>query len=189
MEDFAGWIAPAATMIAAMMTAANLGARVTGWGFVVFTLGSIAWSVVAVATDQANLLWANGFLTVVNLVGIYRWLGREATLDDGQAVAQETSADVAGPALFPIAMLQGAAVVDGAGKEIGQSVGGMAECGGGIAYVVVRIGATAGVGGSLRGLRWDEVVVSEERLVTRVALDRRPEIDPADWPAEAPDGQ
>ncbi|MEK7456583.1 MAG: hypothetical protein AABZ76_16905 [Pseudomonadota bacterium] len=46
MEDLAGWIAPAATMIAAMMTAANLGARVTGWGFGVFTLGSIAWSIV-----------------------------------------------------------------------------------------------------------------------------------------------
>ena len=46
LEDLAGWIAPAATMIAAMMTAANLGARVTGWGFGVFTLGSIAWSIV-----------------------------------------------------------------------------------------------------------------------------------------------
>ena len=52
MEDIAGWVAPIATMIAAMMTAANLGPRVTGWGFVVFTVGSIAWSTVAIATDQ-----------------------------------------------------------------------------------------------------------------------------------------
>lgn len=34
-----------ATMIAAMMTAANAGARVRGWGFVVFA--TIAWSLTA----------------------------------------------------------------------------------------------------------------------------------------------
>jgi hypothetical protein len=33
LTAMAGWVAPAATMIAAMMTAANLGARVIGWGF------------------------------------------------------------------------------------------------------------------------------------------------------------
>ena len=50
MEEAAGWIAPAATMIAAMMTASNLGARVTGWGFAVFLLGSICWAIVALAS-------------------------------------------------------------------------------------------------------------------------------------------
>jgi hypothetical protein len=40
MNDIAAWIAPAATVIAAVMTAANLGARITDWGFVVFTVGS-----------------------------------------------------------------------------------------------------------------------------------------------------
>lgn len=70
LEDIAGWIAPIATMIAAMMTAANLGARVTGWGFVVFTVGSIAWSLVGISTGQTNLLATNAFLTIVNLVGV-----------------------------------------------------------------------------------------------------------------------
>ena len=102
MEDAAGWIAPIATMIAAMMTAANLGPRVTGWGFVVFTVGSLAWSTVAIATGQANLLWTNGFLTLVNLVGIWRWLGREAKYDDGAKTARsESDAMRAAPALFP----------------------------------------------------------------------------------------
>ena len=48
--ELAEWVAHAATMVAAMMTAANVGARVTGWGFVVFTISSIAWSFIGKAT-------------------------------------------------------------------------------------------------------------------------------------------
>ena len=40
------WLAAGATMIAALMTAANLGARITGWGFAMFALGSGAWYVI-----------------------------------------------------------------------------------------------------------------------------------------------
>jgi len=65
LDDTAGLIAPSATMIAAMMTAANLGARVTGWGFAVFTIGSICWSFVGFLSGQMNLLATNGFLTLV----------------------------------------------------------------------------------------------------------------------------
>ena len=43
MENIAEWVATIATILAALMTAANLGARVTGWGFAMFTLGSAAW--------------------------------------------------------------------------------------------------------------------------------------------------
>src|SRR4051812_34927976 len=82
MEDFSSWIAPIATAIAACMTASNLGSRVTGWGFVVFTVGSVAWTSYGAATGQSNLVWQNLFLTAVNLVGIWRWLGRQARLDD-----------------------------------------------------------------------------------------------------------
>jgi len=81
MLDAAGWIAPAATMIAAIMTAANLGARVTGWGFAVFAVGALAWITVGAATGQQNLLWSNAFLLLVDLVGIWRWLGRRARDD------------------------------------------------------------------------------------------------------------
>ena len=70
MVEIAEWLALGATMIAAMMTAAILGARVTGWGFVVFTVGSITWSFIGTATGQQPLLITNGFLTIVNLVGI-----------------------------------------------------------------------------------------------------------------------
>ena len=37
MENIASWVATVATIIAALMTASNLGARITGYGFIVFT--------------------------------------------------------------------------------------------------------------------------------------------------------
>ena len=42
MESIATWVAPIATTIAALMTASNLGSRITGYGFIVFTIGSLA---------------------------------------------------------------------------------------------------------------------------------------------------
>ena len=69
MESIASWVAPIATTIAALMTASNLGSRVTGYGFVVFTIGSIAWAALGIATGQPNLLWQNVILTGLNLFG------------------------------------------------------------------------------------------------------------------------
>ena len=59
MVDIAGWIALVATCVAALMTASNLGARVTGWGFVIFTGGALAWIVVGFITGQTQLLYSN----------------------------------------------------------------------------------------------------------------------------------
>ena len=40
MDNLAIWVAPIATTLAALMTASNLGSRITGYGFIVFTIGS-----------------------------------------------------------------------------------------------------------------------------------------------------
>ncbi|TVV73695.1 PRC-barrel domain containing protein [Sphingomonas solaris] len=189
MEELAGWIAPIATMIAAIMTASNLGPRVTGWGFVVFTVGSIAWVTVAVTTGQQNLLLANGFLTLVNLVGIWRWLGRVARYDAGarEAQARSTAADAT---LFPVGNLIDRPVLHRDGTGVGRSVGAMARCdGGGIAYLVVAEGGIGGVGERLHAMRWEDVTIRGETLSTSVdaaALAALPEVDPTRWPAAAP---
>ncbi len=52
MESIATWLAPIATTIAALMTASNLGTRITGWGFVVFTVGSLAWRDLTIDNDR-----------------------------------------------------------------------------------------------------------------------------------------
>ena len=94
METAANWIAPIATTIAAIMVAANLGTKITGWGFIVFSAGSVAWIVIGAATDQKALLWQNAFLLMVNIVGIWRWLGIRARYEKGAGAATTTSARV-----------------------------------------------------------------------------------------------
>lgn len=91
MEEIANWVAPIATTIAAVMVAANLGARLTGFGFIVFCVGSIGWMIVGFGTGQMNLVWQNALLLVVNLVGVWRWLGLRAGYEKGAAVATRAS--------------------------------------------------------------------------------------------------
>jgi hypothetical protein len=187
MEQLSSWIAPIATAIAACMTAANLGARVTGWGFVVFTIGSIAWTTYGAVTGQTNLVWQNIFLTLVNLIGIWRWLGRQARLDDGAQAASQKSEVSAGPTLFPASTLTSATLESKTGETIGSAVDAMVRCkDGGIDYLVVGKGGVGGLGETLYVLPWDQVELSPGKVVTTVSeagLERLTPIDPTDWPA------
>jgi hypothetical protein len=189
LETIAGWIAPAATMIAAMMTAANLGARVTGWGFVVFVAGSISWSIVGMTTGQANLVATNGFLTLVNLIGVWRWLGRQSTYEDGGKSAKSASRHSSAPTLFTATGIGGMPALDNAGKTIGKGVEALIECkSGGISYVVVASSGLAGVGEELRAVPAASVCFSSDQLVVQsserefLAL---PPLGSGDWPADA----
>lgn len=189
MLAMAAWIAPAATMIAAIMTAANLGSRVTGWGFAVFTLGAAAWMAVGFATGQQNLLVSNAFLFFVDAVGVWRWLGRRARYDAGARRAAETSEASAGPALFAIGAVAGQSVLDASGRTIGTVVDAMAACRtGAIRYLVVREGGVAGIGERLHALDWSECRIDDAGIRTdlaRGALADREALDPARWPARS----
>jgi hypothetical protein len=189
MIEIAGWIAPAATMIAAMMTAANLGARVTGWGFVVFTIGAIAWIIVAAASGQNNLLFSNAFLLVVDVIGIWRWLGRQARYEAGAQAAQDLSCATPAPDLFALSRLQGSPILDSGNETIATAVDAMARCDdGAIAYLVVREGGVGGVGERLHAIGWDEVEMGEAGFRARIdaaRLTERPALDPKQWPATA----
>jgi hypothetical protein len=188
LDDAAGWIAPAATMIAAMMTAANMGARVTGWGFVVFTVGSLAWLAVAMATGQQNLLLTNGFLTMVNLVGIWRWLGRQARYEDGGQRATQRSAAARVPTLFAVSAIAGGKLTGRDGTQIGTVVDAMMRCtGADIAYVVVSEGGVAGVGERLHALHPSQVAFSESGATCDLdaeELARRPTLVAGEWPVD-----
>ena len=184
MEELSSWIAPIATALAACMTAANLGSRVTGWGFVVFTIGSIGWTAYGAATGQPNLVWQNLFLTAVNLVGVWRWLGRQARLDDGARAAAEKSERDETPTLFPVSALTGAPLLSPSGETVGSTVDAMARCrDGGIEYLVVGKGGVGGLGETLHALPWRAVSVDPERIVTHADIDALTPIDPKDWPA------
>ena len=190
MTDLAGWIASIATMIAAVMTASNLGTRVTGWGFAVFLVGSLCWSALGVMTEQPSLLWTNLFLTLVNVWGVWRWLGRRAKYDDGARAAAEASASRDAPSLFPLASLEGSPIAAPDGSVIAHVVDAMARCDDGrISYLIVGEGGVGGVGERLHALGWKELSVEEGVFVTRLsaeALRDRAAITPDRWPVRPP---
>ena len=189
LSDIAGWIAPVATMIAAMMTAANLGARVTGWGFVVFTLGSVCWSVVGLSTGQTNLVATNVFLTLVNLVGIWRWLGRQRAYEDGGKAAQDKSRRSSAPTLFTATGVAGMEVNDAHGQVLGKAVEALVECDTGtVAYVVVATGGVGGIAEELRPVPCSAIVFSCDHLaltMSRKAFEALTPLAAGNWPAQA----
>lgn len=189
MSDVAGWIAPLATALAAVMTASNLGARVTGWGFVVFLVGSICWCIVALTTDQPNLLWANGFLTLVNGLGIWRWLGRQARYERGGQRASARSARTASSTLVPLGSLIGGTVSGPDGSPLGQITEIMMRCDDAApAYLVVSVGGLGGVGESLHALDAAEFDLCADGIrshVSATVLGARTPIAPDNWPAKA----
>lgn len=186
-EDVAQYVAPATTMIAACMTAANLGPRVTGWGFVVFTIGSISWCVIGLVSGQQSLVLTNGFLTLVNIVGIWRWLGRIARFDDGAKAAEAKSKHADTPTLINVGAIEGRPVMTTGDQKIGQAIGVMADADSGkIAYVVAGLGGIGGVGERLVALPWNKLERREDQLVVTLipaTIADLPDLDPADWPA------
>lgn len=181
--------APVATMTAAMITAANLGARTTGWGFVLFTAGSLAWCAIALASAQQNLLLTNAFLVLVNAVGVWRWLGQVALQQDGARAAEIKSEGAQAPTLVAVSNLVGRKVIDRAGAKVGKIIGIMAECERGtIDFAVVGIGGIAGVGERLIAIDWADLSINGDDFLTSLEyreIDSRLTVDPQDWPIAA----
>lgn len=189
IADIAGWVAPVATAIAAIMTAANLGARVTGWGFVVFLIGSLAWSAVGATTGQTNLLLTNGFLTLVNLLGVWRWLGRQARYEKGGEAAAAASAARAAPDLRTLSSLIGAEVIDCDGDRVGEAIEALLECDGGrLDHIVIRSGGIGGVGEKLSAVACRDVLIRQDGVTLTLAkarFDALPEWVPEAGPCSA----
>ena len=187
MTDIVSWIATLATIGAALMTASNLGSRITGYGFVVFTVGALAWLALGLLTGQQALITTNIVMTGINLFGVWRWLGRQARLEEGARAAADASEVTPGEALFPVSLLSGAPIHCADGSQVGASVDAMAGCSSGrLAYVVASEGGVAGVGETLRRLPWREATVEGGRLVIardKAGFCRLEPITRDQWPA------
>jgi len=186
MAESISWVATIATIVAASMTAANLGSRITGYGFAVFLVGSLCWLATGLMTDQPALTWTNVVLTFLNIFGIWRWLGRQAKVEEGARAAAEASEDTPGEALFPISLLT-RAPVRAAGKQVGHCIDAMAGCRSGkLSYVVVSEGGIGGVGETLRRLPWHSAHSEAEEIVADLpssGLTKLEELDREQWPA------
>jgi hypothetical protein len=186
MAETISWIATIATIIAATMTASNLGSRITGYGFAVFLVGSLSWLATGMLTHQPALTWTNVVLTALNIFGVWRWLGRQSKVEQGARSASQASERTPGEALFPVSLLSHAPV-QVAGKPIGSCIDAMTGCHSGkLSYVVVSEGGVAGMGETLRRLRWSDAHMDEDKLIADMTADKFIQLEelPRDqWPA------
>ncbi|HEV8406625.1 MAG TPA: PRC-barrel domain containing protein [Sphingomicrobium sp.] len=185
MSDTISWVATVATVLAAFMTASNLGSRVTGLGFAVFTLGALCWIRVGILDHEPALVWTNLVLTALDLFGVWRWLGRQARMEEGARTASEASEHTPGEALFPVSLLSRAPVRFGT-TELGHCLEAMASCRSGkLDYLVVSEGGVAGVGERLRRLPWADAHVEDDEVVVHLKpelFDRLEELKGHEWP-------
>lgn len=185
MAEIIPWVATVATILAAFMAASNLGARVTGYGFAVFAMGALCWIAVGSMTGQPALLWTNIVLLVLDLFGVWRWLGRQAKVDEGARAASEASERMPGETLFPVSLLSHAPVRCGS-SEVGHCIEAMAGCRSGtLDYLVVSEGGVAGVGEHLRRLPWSDAHVDGEEVATHfdaARFERLEELPRDQWP-------
>jgi hypothetical protein len=188
METVASWVATIATIAAACMTASNLGSRITGYGFIVFTLGSIAWFALGLLSGQPALVWTNIVMTALNIFGVWRWLGRQSKVELGAERAQASSKILASETLFPATLLGRAPLVGRDGTHLGTLVDAMIGCGNGrLSYLVVAEGGVAGVGETLRRVEWDQAAVKNNTVTAHFdasAFGRLPTLARDNWPGQ-----
>lgn len=68
------WIAAGGTMLAAGLIAADLGRRVTGWGFVLFCAVAICWIISGLTGGALPIAAMNSVLLAINAFGVWQYL-------------------------------------------------------------------------------------------------------------------
>ena len=77
MEGPVEWIASIGAIIAAGLIALDMGRRLTGWGFVLFTLVSVLWIYSGLNEDALPIAAMNMVLFFINAWGVWRYLIRK----------------------------------------------------------------------------------------------------------------
>jgi hypothetical protein len=68
------WIAAIGTVIAAALLAADLGRKVTGYGFVLFCAVAATWIVAGLSSGAAPIAAMNAILLLINAWGAWQYL-------------------------------------------------------------------------------------------------------------------
>lgn len=68
------WIAAIGTMMAAALIAADLGRRVTGYGFILFCAVSVTWIVAGLTSGAMPIAAMNVILLGINAWGVWQYL-------------------------------------------------------------------------------------------------------------------
>jgi uncharacterized membrane protein YphA (DoxX/SURF4 family) len=68
------WAASIGTILAATLIAIDLSRKVTGWGFVLFSVVSILWIISGFVENAMPIAIMNGVLLLINAWGVWRYL-------------------------------------------------------------------------------------------------------------------
>ncbi len=66
------WTGTGTGILGALLIAANV--PLSGWGFVLFLVSSLAWTGAGLLTREPSLVALNATFTAINVLGIVRWL-------------------------------------------------------------------------------------------------------------------
>ena len=147
------------------------------------SVGNVWVGVDTTGDARVDQLFQINLPTVLNAFGIWRWLGRQAKIEEGAAAASQASERRPGESLFPVSLLMKAPVEDPSGKARGSCVDAMAGCSTGkLSYVVMSRGGIGGVGETLRRLPWENARFDGDRLIADQFNDLA-EIPKDQWPA------
>ncbi len=74
------------TIVAAILVASNLSAKVMVAGFSIFVMASLSWIAAGWLDDEPSLYLQNIVLLIVNIAGIFRWLPKTEQSASSQPV-------------------------------------------------------------------------------------------------------
>lgn len=94
------WIAAIGTIVAAALLAADLGRRVTGFGFALFCIVAIVWIVSSLSGEPPAypIATMNGILLVINAWGVWQFLlnpKKKREIERAEEIAEQARDEVA----------------------------------------------------------------------------------------------
>jgi len=66
------WIGTTTGVVGALVLALNI--PVSGWGWVLFTISSISWTIAGLVLKDMSLVVLQAAFVVVDVIGVWRWL-------------------------------------------------------------------------------------------------------------------
>lgn len=91
------WMAAIGTMLAAALIAADLGRKVTGWGFVLFCAVSVSWIVAGLTREAVPIAVMNAILLLINAWGVWQFLlnpHKKKVIERVERVAEQIEREV-----------------------------------------------------------------------------------------------
>ena len=92
------WTGAIGAILAAALIAGDFGRRVTGWGFVLFSVVSVIWIVSGLtAKDGMPIAVQNGILLLINVYGVWQFLlspRKKREIERAEELADEAKEEV-----------------------------------------------------------------------------------------------